>query len=690
MGGLRVSLGLGAAVLLLTGCRTAPPAIPGSQLAAFRSAFEADDGPALIATESFADPDGLYIKYRVGTAAGYATASWPVARDAPDSATTTEPLPAPTIAALRPLKQWPPAVAPGTAITVLEADDWQRVRDAALSTIVPDPGGAGVILRFADDDYYLSYDLAGQFEARRLEDKPAQATIAGQVTIEDLLARSWGILDDLFAARGHQPTAVLFNTGDTGAYSLPFVYADRSNERGLFLRYVPPRTGPLAHAGSATGQTIAHIGRSHLTGLLARPFSSIGRLFFMLFDAARDTVRPDWLATLAAQPIPNVIDAEPMDLAAWESELDRLTGRTTNHGTITYLIDGEPFFDRFLAAATSAEKSIHLRAYIYDNDDVAARIADLLKRRSREGLEVKVLLDGLGTTFAAGEAPRQMPEYYQQPASMRRYLEQDSEVSVRLVPNLWLTGDHVKTFVFDDELVFLGGMNVGREYRYEWHDMMVELRGPIVDRVIDDFHDNWAAAGPFGDFAYFVHKLRWHRKNRKAGGYPVRLLYTLPGDSEIFRTQLAAIRAARRYIYIQNAYFTNDTLLFELAKARRRGVDVRVIMPLESDIGPLNRDTALVANAMLENGIRVFLYPGMSHIKAAVFDGWACLGSANLDNLSLRINKELNVATSHPPAVNELLASLFEPDFERAVELKEPFPERWVDHLSEIFIDYFY
>ena len=85
-----------------------------------------------------------------------------------------------------------------------------------------------------------------------------------------------------------------------------------------------------------------------------------------------------------------------------------------------------------------------------------------------------------------------------------------------------------------------------------------------------------------------------------------------------------------------------------------------MILPLESDIGPLNRDMALVANAMLANGIRVFLYPGMSHIKAAVFDGWACLGSANLDNLSLRVNKELNVATSHPPAVDELLTTLFD------------------------------
>ena len=96
----------------------------------------------------------------------------------------------------------------------------------------------------------------------------------------------------------------------------------------------------------------------------------------------------------------------------------------------------------------------------------------------------------------------------------------------------------------------------------------------------------------------------------------------------------------------------------------------------------------MTANALLKYGIRVYIYPGMSHIKAAVYDGWACLGSANLDRLSLRINKEANVATSDPQAVNELVESLFVPDFEQSPELTEPFPERWMDHLVETVGDY--
>jgi cardiolipin synthase len=177
-------------------------------------------------------------------------------------------------------------------------------------------------------------------------------------------------------------------------------------------------------------------------------------------------------------------------------------------------------------------------------------------------------------------------------------------------------------------------------------------------------------------------------ENQSAEGYPVRLIYTKPGQYEIFALQREAIRRSQRYIYIENAYFTNDALLKELILARRRGVDVRVIIPLETDRGMITRNIALTANIMLENGIRVFIYPGFSHAKAAIFDGWASVGSANLDRLSLKINREINIATSEADAVNALMEKLFRPDFEKSTELAQPFPSRWTDYLIELFGDY--
>jgi cardiolipin synthase len=379
-----------------------------------------------------------------------------------------------------------------------------------------------------------------------------------------------------------------------------------------------------------------------------------------------------------------------MDLDAWEASLDDLTGRPSSTGTMRFLVDGREFFTRFIDAVIAAETSIDLRTYIFDNDDYAVRIGELLKRRSNEGIEVRVLLDGLGTIVSTIEKQATLPEDHRGPSSVRRFLESGSGIDVRQTVNPWLTGDHVKTAIIDDEIAFTGGMNIAREYRYDWHDLMTELRGPVVGVLQYEFEKAWAHAGFFGDLGYLAMR-PWRRPDvADGGGYPIRVLFTRPHDHEIFQAQRDAIRSARRYIYVQNAYFTDDAMLYELAKARHRGVDVRVIMPLVTDRGPITRNNALAANAMLAHGIRVYIYPGMSHIKAAVFDGWACIGSANWDRWSFRINKELNIATSHPEAVAELERRIFEADFARSVELGEPFPERWTDHLLELVGDYIF
>jgi len=90
---------------------------------------------------------------------------------------------------------------------------------------------------------------------------------------------------------------------------------------------------------------------------------------------------------------------------------------------------------------------------------------------------------------------------------------------------------------------------------------------------------------------------------------------------------------------------------------------------------------------MLKNGICVYIYPGMSHVKAAIYDGWACFGSANFDNLGFRINKELNLATSDTQAVDSLKEQAFLPDLQQSVELTGPLPNDWLNYLAELFAD---
>ena len=119
-------------------------------------------------------------------------------------------------------------------------------------------------------------------------------------------------------------------------------------------------------------------------------------------------------------------------------------------------------------------------------------------------------------------------------------------------------------------------------------------------------------------------------------------------------------------------------------------MDVRVIVSQDNDSNVLALSNRKTINQMLRNGIRVYAYPGMTHVKAAIYDGWACLGSANFDKLSLQINSELNLATSDPDTVQRLLAKIFWPDFNHSTELREPVDIQVRHHLAEFIADEFF
>jgi cardiolipin synthase len=324
-----------------------------------------------------------------------------------------------------------------------------------------------------------------------------------------------------------------------------------------------------------------------------------------------------------------------------------------------------------------------VRLFIFDNDDYAMRIADLLKRRSKE-IRVRVLIDALGT-LGAGQGAPEGAATGTGGFAIARYLRSGSEVEVRETPNPWLVSDHTKTILMDRRVAYLGGMNIGHEYRHEWHDMMVELRGPIVGRLQHDFDAAWAYAGMGGDLAYVKalgEKQKFPGDAEDPAYVDLRPLYTRTLDPQVLRAQLAAIRRAQSAIWVEQPYVSDDSLIAALIDARARGVDVRLIVPTRGDSRFMNSANLLAASVLVRNGVRVYVYPGMTHVKAALYDGWACLGSANFDKLSLRINRETNIATSDALFVDRLRRELFDVDFARSRELVEPPSTGWGTYVS--------
>jgi len=433
-------------------------------------------------------------------------------------------------------------------------------------------------------------------------------------------------------------------------------------------------------------------GRSIHVDPITRPVSNAASLASFALKSTvgmfrRLSVNNIEMPSLENTAIPVVSTGEGMDLEQWEKDLDRIVGHKSSTGRINFLVDGEQYFTRLLEAFGEADESIDIRTYIFDNDDFAVEVADVLRKKS-EDVKVRIQVDALGNLLAMQTDADSQPANYTGPLSISRYLRDDSKVKVRnrANPHMYM-GDHTKTTIIDGKTAFVGGMNIGREYRYDWHDLMMEVSGPIVDQLQYDSDKAWARASVFGDVANFLRLLGGKKKRAVNHGYPVRTLYTRNFDSQIYRAQLEAIRRSKSYIMIENSYFSDDLMAYELARARRRGVDVRLILPTRGNHGFVHASNQVAINTLLDHGIRVYIYPGMSHVKAAVYDGWACVGSANYDKLSLEVNKELNLATSHADTVNSLLREVFLPDLAISEEITEHVNVAFAQALQERAVD---
>ena len=681
---------------LSTGCATGP-AEPELREPSIVIDDTPVDAPVVRAEQAYIDKNRLYVQFRHQSDTVNSYAILPTAQQTPLSDTASPTLeqlieqfnylPLAQLSYLGP-QQWIEHTYGLQALPVAGVALWREFRDRLLAGITPRKQGRGVVVEFLkQEELFFYFDANGLLRSAPVHDKPAELVTRGTFKFSELLNEATPLLDGyISAANGAGGDAVLFDTGDTTDSGYPFIYANRDTGQVIFLHRLTDDPECCDPPATVLPDALVHTTASHIGSLLKQPIGSVARLFSLVSFKAVDTMTPKPLVLLKDQPIPPLSDNEPMDLEQWERELSELAYSPLSQGSIEYLVDGAAFFSRLIDAIQSAEESIDIRLYIFDNDDYALRIANLLKQRSRQ-VRVRILIDGLGTIGAASAHSPTMPEDYRPPPRIIHHLEDDSDIHVRPMLNPWLAGDHTKTILIDNRVAFLGGMNIGREYRYDWHDLMVELRGPVVDEIQTNFEKAWRLEGFLGDIRAALYRPRKPVNEPLPQYIPIRLLYTKPGDSQILRAQLAAIARARQRIYIENAYFTSDDIIFELAMARRRGVDVRVIIPYASDSGIINRSNVIAINAMLENGIRVFIYPGESHIKGAVYDGWICLGSANFDQLSLRMNKELNIATSDPAAVQGFLDEVITPDLEKSVELKEPLPEKWSDFLLETIAD---
>ena len=405
--------------------------------------------------------------------------------------------------------------------------------------------------------------------------------------------------------------------------------------------------------------------KNHVIPIIKSPFTSSYRLFSTVSSSLL-TFSPNIYENYYKTTISN---DEMMDIDEFNKFLDEELDTKQYKAKIKFLIDGEDFFKDFLNSAKAATHSIFIQTYIFKNDDFSTKVANYLKEYSKK-VDVRVLIDCLGSIEGKKPSGEILYQNYTLPKNINDFLEENSNVKVRVHPDTWITSDHRKVFIIDRKKAYIGGMNIANEYRYTWHDLMVSLEGPIVSKLVKDFYKAWSFAGLGGDFAVIYRSL--FTKSKRAENNPtddmidVRLLTTSSTDYQIYSAQLEAIRRAKNRIYIENPYFSENSLINELINAKNRGVDVKIIFPEVNDMVLSDKINLKVANYLIENGVEVYLYPKMTHAKAAVYDNWACVGSANFNRLSMFKNKEIDIAFYDKNTVEELIEKLFIPDLENS------------------------
>jgi len=576
---------------------------------------------------------------------------------------------------------------------VIGGTEWNRLATNLVAALTPATPGHAIYYQGFLADRLLYRDAHGLPFSVPFGEQPDDVVIERRFSIEETLELLARLVEADLAQHHPGGSLYLVMAPQLRRFPQPLLLDLRERE---CVWLTPAALYDATERGWGLSGTAQGLGallvESHGVALLKNPVSSLGRLGDL---GVQTVVR--LLRLAIPKPRSRVVtspDSQGMDLPDWEDWLDRRTGTRQEDGSLDLLLDGERFFPRLKQAIAGATNHLHFIVYMFDRDDVGVDVANQLKARSGD-IEVKVIMDRMGS-ISAGLIPPDtpLPEGFVLPSSISAYLKENSRVRVRHFLNPWFSSEHSKVFLADGTHAWLGGMNLGREYRYEWHDLMVELQGPVVASFEEEFRRGWAHAGALGDLAYAAELAKGPGAEAllcsgSGDWIKVRRLPTKTAWKPLSTAVLGAIRRARSYIYVENPYLFDRGVINDLVRARNRGVDVRIILPRVNDFKAGGRSNLVTANHLLQHGVRVFFYPGMTHVKALLVDDWACVGSANLNHLSLRLCQEQNIATSDPQFVARLKRELFEEDFIRCFELTEPVAVDWVDFLSDqLLVDF--
>ncbi|WP_082759768.1 cardiolipin synthase [Abyssisolibacter fermentans] len=348
----------------------------------------------------------------------------------------------------------------------------------------------------------------------------------------------------------------------------------------------------------------------------------------------------------------------------------------TQNNNIEVYTDGKVKFDNLLKAINEAKEHIHIQYYIIKNDGLSKKILYALIKRAKEGVEVRLLYDAMGSRLISRKLLKKLDE-----AGGKTVAFFPSKIPyVNLRVNY---RNHRKIVIIDGKYGFVGGFNIGDEYLGlnkrlgYWRDTHLKIIGEAVYSLQSRFLEDWRYASK----EKFDNLSKYFKNADHKGDAGIQIVSSGP-DSEqeqIKYAYLKMIYSAKKSLYIQTPYFIPDGSFLEALRiASLSGVDVRIMIPDKPDHMFVYWATYSYIGELLKAGVKAYVYnKGFLHAKTFVVDGKICsVGTANVDIRSFKLNFEVN-ALIYDREVSENLISVFKDDIKNSSEItKELYKNR--------------
>ena len=351
---------------------------------------------------------------------------------------------------------------------------------------------------------------------------------------------------------------------------------------------------------------------------------------------------------------------------AYNILMQNTSQKITDNNNVRLLLDGHETFSAIKEALKNAQNFINLEYFLISDDNTGNSIRNILAERSRAGVRVRVIFDAAGS-WNLGR--RFVDELRDSGAEIRRFMP----LTLRNIFSGIIHRDHRKLITIDGKTGLLGGFNIGDVYLTQWRDTHLMIQGGAVNILDGIFAEMWEKSGGKGFARESSARERFELScEENAGDIPVKVLAS--GTGKDFRAiadeYIRIISSSRNRVWITTPYLVPDRKFLEAVySAAGRGVDVRIIIPLESNHMLASWASQSYIDELVRNGVRVFVYRDrFIHAKTLVADSQvASVGTANIDALSFGINYEVQALVYSQEVVKEL-ENVFLADLEHCAE----------------------